>query len=288
MKIWICIPVFNRKQLTLNCLASLQKQQFKNFTVIICDHGSTDGTSQAIAEQYPNAVVINAESSLWWTGAINRCVSYVLKNADTKDTLLTMNNDNEVPEDYLQNLATNYLKYPNSIITSVVHDIKTKNLISPGYRQNWLLAKESPVNFKSDHLRNDGNTVKVTHASGRGTLFPLNVFKELGLFDEIHLPHYAADYDFTFKATRSNFKIFSCLNCKVFSYVEETGMTKVLNKFSLKSFINYFTSIRSPANLKARFWYGWNNCPKYYLPIYFIFDFIRISGSYFKTFILER
>ena len=288
MKIWICIPVFNRKQLTLDCLVSLQKQQFTNFTVVICDHGSTDGTSQAIAENFPNVIVINAENSLWWTGAINRCVSYVLKNADAEDALLTMNNDNEVPEDYLQNLATNYNKYPNSIITSVVYDIKTHNLISTAYKQNWLLAKVKTLNFEKDHLPNDADVVEVSHASGRGTLFPLDVFKKIGLFDETHLPHYAADFDFTFKAARANYKIYACLDCKVFSYIEETGMTKVLNKFSLKSFINYFASIRSPANLKARFWYGWNNCPKYYLPIYFIFDFIRISGSYFKTFIHKR
>jgi GT2 family glycosyltransferase len=285
MKIWICIPVFNRKELTLKCLASLQKQQLDNFTVVVCDHGSTDGTSEAIKQNYPDVVVINADSSLWWTGAINRSISYALEHANNDDVLLTMNNDNEVPEDYLHNLATNYRKYPNSIITSVVYDIKTGELISRGYRQNWLLAKANPVDFVKDHLPNDPNAVEVTHASGRGTLFPTVVFKKLGLFDEQHLPHYAADYDFSFKAARANYKIYSCLDCKVFSYVEETGMVTVLNTFSLKSFIDYFTSIRSPANLKARWWYGWNNCPIRFLPIYFMFDFIRISGSYFKSFI---
>ena len=123
---------------------------------------------------------------------------------------------------------------------------------------------------------------------GRGTLFPIEIFKQLGLFDELNLPHYAADYDFTFKAARANYKIYSCSDCKVYSYVEETGMVTVLNRFSLKSFIDYFTSIRSPANLKARWWLGWNNCPKYFLLVYFIFDYFRTSGSYFKHFMLNK
>lgn len=288
MKIWICIPVFNRRDFTLQCLASLHQQTYTNFTIVICDHGSTDGTSEAIGSNYPNVIVINADSSLWWTGAINRSIAYVLDQANEEDTLLTMNNDNEVQSDYLSNLMANYLKYPNAIITSVVHDIKTGQLISEGFCQNWYLAVAKPISFSNGHLVNDPNVIKVTHASGRGTLFPVTVFKKLGLFDELHLPHYVADYDFTFKAARANYKIYACLNCKVYSYVEETGMAKVLNKFSLKSFYNYFTSIRSPANLKARWWYGWNNCPKLILPIYFMFDLLRISGSYFKNFVLKH
>ena len=288
MKTWISIPVFNRKELTLNCLASLQQQTFTDFTVIICDHGSTDGTSEAIQQQFPDVVVVKADDSLWWTGAINRSIAYALEHAADDDTLLTMNNDNEVPEDYLLNLVKNYQKYPKAIITSVVHDIKTGELISWGYRQNWLLAIPNPVNLTIDCLPEDPNVVEVTHASGRGTLFPIVVFKKLGLFDEVHLPHYGADYDFTFKAARANYKIYSCLDSKVFSYVEETGMIKVLNKFSLNSFIDFFTSIRSPANLKARWWIGWNNCPKALLPIYIIIDMIRVSGGYFKHFILNK
>lgn len=279
------MPVFNRKDLTLKCLESLANQTFKDFTIVVCDHGSTDGTSEAIRLRYSDVMVVEADSSLWWTGAVNRSVEYALGHAADGDSLLAMNNDNEVPADYLQNMAANYRKYPDAIITSVVHDINTGELVSPGYRQNWALAKARPVDFARDHLPGDSNSVEVTHASGRGTLFPVKVFRELGLFDEKHLPHYAADYDFTFKAARAGYKIYSVLDCKVLSYVEETGMVRVLNQQSLKSVVDYFSSIRSPANLKARWWYGWNNCPKRWLPVYFAFDLVRIFGSLVRRFL---
>ena len=285
MKIWICIPVFNRIEFTLNCLATLEAQTFQDFTVVVCDHGSTDGTTQAINRQFPKVVVINAENSLWWTGAINRSIAYALEHAVTEDVLLTLNNDNELPVDYLENLLANFRKFPNAIITSVVHDIKTREQIFVGCRQNWYLAKAYPVDIERDHLPNDPDVIELTHANGRGTLFPIEVFRNLGLFDEQHLPHYGADEDFTFKAARSHYRIYACLNCIVFSYYEETGLVKVLNKLSFTSFINYFTSTRSPANLKVRWWIGWNNCPRRLLPIYLTIDFIRISGAYFKNFI---
>ena len=82
--------------------------------------------------------------------------------------------------------------------------------------------------------------------------------------------------------------IYVCKRCKVYSYVEATGMTTVRNQLSLKSFINYLTSIRSPANLKVRWWYGWNNCPKALFPSYIMLDMLRIFGGYFKHFLLVK
>jgi len=74
----------------------------------------------------------------------------------------------------------------------------------------------------------------------------------------------------------------------VYSYIEETGLVKVLQKFSLRSFVDYFTSIRSPGNLTVRWWYGWNNCPKKFLPMYLLMDLVRVSGGYFKNFVLNN
>lgn len=285
MKIWICIPVFNRIEFTLKCLATLKAQTLQSFTVVICDHGSTDGTTARINQEFPDVVVLNADSSLWWTGAMNHCVDYVLQHAGEDDFLLTLNNDTELPTDYLSAFAAHSSQYPNAVLTSVVHDIATGKRIAVGHRQNWLTAQAKAVTFEHDHLPGDDKVIAVTHASGRGTLFPIAVFRQLGCYDEQRLPHYFADYDFSLKAQRAGFPIYVCSDCRVFSYVDANGMTAVRNQFSFKSFINYFSSIRSPANLKGRWWYGWNNCPKALLPTYLMLDLIRITGSYFKHFI---
>ena len=244
MKIWICIPVFNRSQYTLKCLETLKAQTFQDFTVVICDHGSTDGSSALISEQFPDTVILTADSSLWWTGAINVCIRYVLKNAEATDALLTLNNDTELQTDYLQQLLNNSEKYQDAIITSVIHDINTGKLFEIGFRQNWLLGTSKPVDFANNHVPNDNNTVEVTHASGRGTLFPLSVFDNIGLFDEDHLPHYAADYDFTFKAAKAGFKINVCQHCRVYSHIEATGQANVLPNISARSFMDYFNGMR--------------------------------------------
>jgi GT2 family glycosyltransferase len=287
MKIWICIPVFNRIGFTLQCLATLNAQTFRNFTVVICDHGSTDGTTARIKQEFPETVVINADSSLWWTGAMNRCVHYVLQHARDQDYLLTLNNDTELPPDYLAEFAFHAGRYPHTLLTSVVHDIMTDKPLSAGYRQNWLTAQIEALSFEKHHLPDDNDVVAVTHASGRGTLFPVDAFRQLGLYDERRLPHYGADYDFSHKARRAGFPIYACRRCRVFSHIAATGMTFIRDRLSVKSFVNYFTSMKSPANLKARWWLGWNNCPKLLLPTYMALDLLRITGSYFKHFVTK-
>jgi GT2 family glycosyltransferase len=287
MSTWICIPVFNRIEYTVNCLTSLGAQSTKDFTVVICDHGSTDGTSERIRQEFPHVVVINADSSLWWTGAMNRCLEYVLQHAAEDDYLLTLNNDTELPEDYLAQFAVLIQKYPHAVLTSVIHDIGSGQAVTMELRQNWLTAKSLALNFARDHLPNDEDVIEVTHASGRGTAFPLAVFRKLGFYDERHLPHYGADYDMSFKAARADFPIYLCKTCRVFSYVEATGLTTVRNRFSWRSFKDYLTSMKSPANLKMRWWYGWNNCPRLLFPLYIMLDYTRLVGSYFKHFLFK-
>lgn len=283
MKLWVCIPVHNRIQFTIKCLESLRRQDYPDFVIIICDDGSTDGTAEQIRKRFPGVLILRGDGNLWWTGATNRCVEYAMQHStDPSDCIVTLNNDLEVPENYLSTLATTAMKYPESLITSAGHDIKTKRLVSPGYRQSWLTTKARPIDPLTDHLPGDNNVAWVTHAAGRGTLIPLEVFRKVGLFDWRRLPHYGADYDFSFRARRAGYKALVSFLAPVFSHVEETGITRVREKFSLKGLYRYLTNIKSPASLRVRWWLAVKNCPRILLPSFLLLDLMFIMGSYFK------
>ena len=283
MKLWVCIPVHNRIQFTIKCLESLSRQNHRNFAIVICDDGSTDGTAEQIRKRFPEVLTLQGDGNLWWTGATNRCVEYVLQHSeDSSDCIVTLNNDLEVSENYLSSLANAASKYPRALITSVGYDITTKRLVSPGYRQSWLTTKARPIDPLTDHLPGDNNVACVTHAAGRGTLIPLEVFRKIGLFDEHRLPHYGADYDFSFRAGRAGYKVLVCFLAPVFSHVEETGITKIREKFSLKGLYRYLTNIKSPANLRVRWWLAVKNCPRILLPSFLLLDLMFSVGSYFK------
>lgn len=283
MKIWICIPVFNRIELTVSCIKSLEHQSFRDFEIVICDDGSTDGTSDIIRNTFPEVHLLEGDGNLWWTGGINKCVEFALGQSKDNDCILTLNNDLEVQEDYLESLLEPLLKYPQTIITSVVYDINNKEkLVETGYRQNWLTTKVRSIDIIQDHISDDHFLAEVTHAAGRGTLIPVNVFREIGLYDAVNLPHYGADYDFTHRARRNGYKILISYKAKIFSHINETGLTKIRETFGLKKFYEYLTDIKSPANIGYRFKFALNNCPKALLPSFVIIDSSFVVGSYLK------
>lgn len=288
MKIWICIPVFNRIEYTLKCLSTIESQSFRGFSVVICDHGSTDGTTEKIRQAFSDVVVLNGDSSLWWTGAINLCVEYVLRHAGPDDYVLTLNNDTELPGDYLAEMAAQAAKYSHALLTSVVHDIATGKRVREGFRQSWWGAKDRAVYFTQDHCPGDENAMQVSLVSGRGTLIPVEAFRQIGLYDEVRLPHYAADYDFGHKALRAGYQAYIFQSCRVYSYIDATGMTAVRDRFSIKKLLNFLTNIKSPANLRARWWYGWNNCPLFIFPFYILLDIARVLFGYFRYFLMNR
>lgn len=278
---WFAIPVHNRVGLTMQCLGSIRQQTYSRYEVVICDDGSTDNTSAILTDQYPEVKLLHGNGNLWWTGATNECIRYILNHAGPDDFVVTLNNDLELDEDYLQQMLHAIHTKSDSIFMSASYDIKNKNtLIEPGRRMNWLIAKAIKINPSKYNFT---GLAEVTHAPGRGTVFPVEVFNKVGLFDFDKFPHYAADYDLTHRAKKSGYSIFINYDAKLYSHVEKTGLTGFRQKKNLSGLIGYLSNIKSPACLRYRWRYAINNCPPLFFPTFIILDAIFIIGSYFKS-----
>ena len=71
---------------------------------------------------------------------------------------------------------------------------------------------------------------KVTHFPRRGLLIPKDVFSKIGLYDEEHLPHTLADYDFTFRAVNAGYSVYCNYDAVLYMYPEESGDSKLRRK----------------------------------------------------------
>ncbi len=277
-KIFIIIPVHNRKEFTQECLVSLQKQTEKNFEVIIVDDGSTDGTSEMIQSQFSEVILLKGDGNLWWTAATNLGVKYALNHGASY--ILTLNNDTIASNNFIEKMIYWAEKTPDSLLGAFAVDINSKRPVYGGEIINWwsasyksLLNVISPDSWHGLH--------EVTHFPGRGLFIPSKVFEKIGLYDEINFPHYVADYDFTHKAKRAGFKIFCNYDAKLKIYPEESGGVRLRKKKSIRNYYNHLFGIKGAANLLIFTKYALANCPTYLIPSFLLVGLLKRIFGYF-------
>lgn len=289
-KIFICIPVHNRIKYTFECIKSICDQSYKNYKIIITDDGSTDGTSTAIKKRYPEIVILTGNGSLWWAGATNKCVQYVLKIAKNDDYVFTLNNDTRLETDTIEILLKNAKIYPNSIIGAVnVFESNGRSIEPSAQKKRNILGIEYfiKVNKWGEPLDKYCDAVQVDALSGKGVLIPVKVFKDIGLYNSDLLPHYHADTEFIYRANRNGYKIILCYDTKILSHQNLSGFGTRTTKANIKEFIRSFYSIKSTHHIsslknRAKLIYG-----EKYL-IQYCISLIGIILGFVKRYFRER
>ena len=279
-RIYIIIPVHNRKHFTRECLLSLRKQTFQSFKVIVVDDGSTDGTGEMIEEEFSDTILLKGDGNLWWTGATNMGVEYALTQAGHDDYILTLNDDTIVRAGYLQILLDSAKNYPSSLIGSIsVSSLDESTVVDAGVRINWLTAKYTNLaegRRYQDILQEDLLIQKVDVLSGRGTLIPIEVFQKIGLYDFKRLPHYGADYEFSHRANMNGYELLINHEAVVVSDVKMTGLNNRTSKIGWSNLIRSFFSIRSAHNLMQRWRFARLCCAGWKFPVFYVCDTSRV------------
>lgn len=286
MNLFIVIAVHNRKQITLKCLDQLHQQSYKNFKVVITDDGSTDGTSEAVQQAYPETVLIKGTGNWWWTKSVNEGIQYALQAGATH--LLMLNDDTIFDKEYLATLISDIhhhneplligslnltLETPHKVYFSGASAL---NALSFKYtRYHPTMSQYSPEKFK-------GYKDSV-YLPARGMLVSAEVFRKIGVLDDEKFPQYFSDIDFSMKAVKAGFKTIVSYNAILYTPVNSTGSGDFYKKEAFQKFIKSFSNKYSKRDLGRSFQFVKNHAPRYLVPISFFMYQCRILGSYFKS-----
>jgi len=250
---YIVVPVHNRKALTQRFLECLAAQTFRDFAVIIVDDGSRDGTSEVIRDKFPEVILIRGDGNLWWTGAINLGIRRALLDASADDAVLIINDDLEVDPVYLDRLYHVWQSCPNTLIGSVVVDINDPDhILYGGEKIDRWIAKFTNLNpgrrlseFSSDYC------VKVSTLHGMGTLIPVSVFRDVGLYDDKHFQQ-CGDYELPCRASNRGYSLITTYNAVVKIHKDASDRINVRTVYSIKDLKPYFFDVKSNCRLKYR------------------------------------
>lgn len=279
--VYTVIPVRNRWGLTRACLESLLKQTYPRVVAIVVDDGSSDGTVEQLAQEFPDVVVLLGDGDLWWTGATARGVDWVLQHCREGDFVLTLNNDTTVDADYISTLVRVESMFDSpSLVGSVAIDNRDcDTIVDGGPHVNWSTAKGGSHHAGHSLRTVRGNGLTMTEPDflpGRGTLIPVSCFNQIGNFDARRLPHYAADYEFSARARRAGYRLVMSYEAPVYSEVEATGVSTRRGRLGWGEFVGMFFSRRSPACLLYRWRFARLAAPRSLVASFLVLDTARV------------
>lgn len=259
MTVYALVPVFNRISHTKKVIECLRKQEEVDIQIVVVDDGSTDGTREFLLKQ-PDVVIINGTGNLWWAGAMDRAMHHVHSKVTSGDYLLFVNNDTIFNKNFVATLIKLSIKYDGAIVGSTIRDIDNDNrIIDIGARTN--LSEFAIWDYANDEIRKErlrrgidseitcrsGEAVKVDFLSGRGTLYPADVIEKIGYLKPKLLPHYMADYEYSYRAGQFGYLLIVSLEAYVNS-TDDFGNQRKIPSFWKRKFFK-----GSPENIVHRY-----------------------------------
>ena len=262
LKLAVIVPTFNRLNHTRSIIQQLHQQVYSNFQIIICDSGSTDGT-QNLNKEFPEIVLLNVGSDIWWTGAINEGVSYAKKLKT--ELLLIINDDLLIPINLTERLLEYNQLYPETLITSV--QLELSGLIYAGSKFNGSFKQRENNRKLPIEIEN------IDCSNGCCVLIPMKVFYNIGLIDEKKFPHVGGDLNIYLKSRKYGY------NCIVVPdiLIKHTSYTDYSNKFPIKTILSH------PGSAMHFKTYLYNGKALYNSWLNFIFLGIKSHFKYIKT-----
>ena len=97
--VYIVVLNYNGRDLTFQCLNSLQQLHYGNHTILLVDNGSSDGSVEAISSAFPAVQVVALPENLGYARGNNTGLEIALEH--DPDWVMFLNNDTEVDPDLL-------------------------------------------------------------------------------------------------------------------------------------------------------------------------------------------
>jgi N-acetylglucosaminyl-diphospho-decaprenol L-rhamnosyltransferase len=229
-QIFAVIPTFNRKDMLKECIISLLNQSYSCDQIVIVNSGSTDGTTNMLQKYNKNVVVIDGNDDWWWAKCMNEGITYAQKNG--ADYIFALNDDIYLDHNALKFLLETSSFFPNCIIGCIVKDRNNSiRAVSRGVGVKYSKYRWIPFKKIIDNI--SGRDIYYTEGqSGRGVLFPISVYKKIGIYDTKNFPH-RGDRDFSFR----------CVKAGIGQYLDTGAL----------AFLNFDTSYLNIESIRLKF-----------------------------------
>jgi GT2 family glycosyltransferase len=221
----IIILNYNGERYLDNCLASVLKNDYKNFEVVLVDNASTDLSIKNAMQTFGSDTrvkLVQSQKNLGFSGGNN------LGFAHSKgDYLVFLNNDTVVDAQWLTHLV-NALQTDESIglAQSTILMIDGKKIQTAGWLySDYLVQKYGLAENKTSSLRLQP-IFEVSVASGASMITRRALINQIGLFDPT-IPFFYDDTLLSFKVWLANKRVVTVSDSKIRHIQGATGVWNI-------------------------------------------------------------
>jgi GT2 family glycosyltransferase len=190
----IVIVNWNGRGHLARCLPSLMAQTYRDFEIIIVDNGSNDGSVTFIRQYYPQVRLLQNSQNLGFARPNNQAIRVAQGRY-----ILTLNNDTELPPNWLQALVSAAQAHPEigAFASLVVFDDRRHMIDSAGL--SVTLAGIGCQNRLGEDVQEVREAEDVFGVCAAAALYRRELLEDVGLFDEDYFAYYE-DVDLAWRA----------------------------------------------------------------------------------------
>jgi len=215
-KVGIIILTHNQCNLTLDCLKSLYGMDYKNWFVIVVDNGSTDGTEQAIYDNFPEVVVIKNKTNLGVAGGRNKGIPVALQKG--AEWILLLDNDTLVDRAFLRELVKVAITDPQiwGVAPKVYYAEYPDILDSAGGKFYKILFHARCLGSLKQDREQYNAMIDVDWIPGCAGFFKPEAFQTVGYLDQRFTPYAPEDVDFSLRVKQAGFRLVLAPSARVY------------------------------------------------------------------------
>jgi GT2 family glycosyltransferase len=201
MKLIAVLTTFNRRALTLACLAALTHSARcagLALDLVVVDDASTDGTADAVRSAHPGATVLDGGGDLFWNRGMHLGLQHALQ-ADA-DFVLWINDDTLVFEAALAHLLKQSLDLQAQLGQPVLLVGATEDALGQvSYGGARALSRLRRFTYR--RVWSASTPLPCEVMNGNCVLLPMAVARRVGNLDP-HYEHAMGDTDYALRARR--------------------------------------------------------------------------------------
>jgi GT2 family glycosyltransferase len=196
-----CVVVnWNGWRDTVECLNSLERQDYDNLQVIVVDNGSTDDSSRRIHEAHPWVTLLETGSNLGFPMGCNVGTRLAIERG--ADYVWLLNNDTVSPPDTTTKLLGAALANPKAgAVGTVLHYLQ-----DPSQIQAWGGGRINLWTGYVYHFKKPTRFEKNAYLTGASVLLPRRVCEEVGILYEGFFM-YGDDSDLCIRIQRAGYEL---------------------------------------------------------------------------------